>query len=168
MSGKKESGRKAHTTKRAAGSGAARLLPNKGFLTRDNRTGLLLAKGKPFSPEKKNGQINMVTLSRDEYNALLARIEDLEDLRDLQAARAAPDREELPSELARRLLIEEKSRVKLWRQHRGLTARALAEKADVAPGYLSEIKTGKKPGSIDAMAKIARALDVLVDDLIDG
>jgi DNA-binding XRE family transcriptional regulator len=109
-----------------------------------------------------------VTLSRDEYDTLLARIEELEDLSDLQAARAASDREELSSELTRRLLAGEESRVKLWREHRGLTARALAEKADVAPGYLSEIETGKKPGSIDAMTKIARALDILVDDLIDG
>ena len=106
------------------------------------------------------------TLSREQYKALLARIEDLEDLRDLEAARAAPDREELPVELVKRLLAGKESKVKLWREHRGLTARALADKAGMAPTYLSEIETGKKPGSVDAMAKIARALGVLVDDLI--
>ena len=126
--------------------------------------------------EKTSGSVRIkegrkeehVTLTRDEYDALLARIEGLENLCALQAARAAPDREELPSELVRRLLAGEESRIRLWREHRGLTARALAEKAHVAPGYLSEIETGKKPGSVDAMAKIARALDVLVDDLIEG
>jgi transcriptional regulator with XRE-family HTH domain len=47
-----------------------------------------------------------------------------------------------------------------------LSQRALAEKAAVSPGYLNEIESGNRPGSLATMAKIARALDIPVDTLV--
>jgi transcriptional regulator with XRE-family HTH domain len=35
----------------------------------------------------------------------------------------------------------------------------------VSTAYLSQIETGRKPGSFDAMAKLARALGVAMEDL---
>jgi transcriptional regulator with XRE-family HTH domain len=35
----------------------------------------------------------------------------------------------------------------------------------VAPSYLTEIETRRKPGSFDALANLARALGVSLDDL---
>ena len=55
--------------------------------------------------------------------------------------------------------------VRVWREHRGLSARALATRAGISSAYLSQIETGKKPGSFDAMAKLARALGVEMEDL---
>jgi len=49
--------------------------------------------------------------------------------------------------------------------HRGLSAHDLAKIAVLAPSYLSEIETGKKPGSFDAMARLARVLRVAMEDL---
>jgi transcriptional regulator with XRE-family HTH domain len=46
-----------------------------------------------------------------------------------------------------------------------LTGAALARLCGVAQSYISEIETGRKPGSFEAMAKIARALSVSLDDL---
>jgi transcriptional regulator with XRE-family HTH domain len=46
-----------------------------------------------------------------------------------------------------------------------MTQRALAETARVAVSYLSEIETGKKPGSFAAMQRIAGALEVPVGDI---
>jgi transcriptional regulator with XRE-family HTH domain len=43
----------------------------------------------------------------------------------------------------------------------------LAEQAAMNPGYLSEIETGRKPGSVKALAKIARVLGVTIEDLAD-
>jgi transcriptional regulator with XRE-family HTH domain len=53
----------------------------------------------------------------------------------------------------------------VWRTHRGLTRQVLATEAGVAPSYLTEIETRKKPGSFDALAKLAAALRVSLDDI---
>ena len=42
---------------------------------------------------------------------------------------------------------------------------ALAASAGVAPSYLTEIETHKKPGSFDALAKLAAALRISLDDI---
>jgi transcriptional regulator with XRE-family HTH domain len=55
--------------------------------------------------------------------------------------------------------------LRVWREHRGLSARALADRAGVSTAYLSQIETGNKPGSFAAMAKLARALGVDMEDL---
>ena len=55
---------------------------------------------------------------------------------------------------------------RVWRQHRDLSVKALAEKAGIAPAYLSQIETGKRDGTLSTIKKIADALDVTVDDLV--
>ena len=57
--------------------------------------------------------------------------------------------------------------VTVWRQHRALTARALAALAGVAPSYLSEIENRRKPGSLEAIVRIARALELRLEWLVD-
>ena len=42
--------------------------------------------------------------------------------------------------------------VRVWRAHRGLGRDALAAAAGIAPSYLSEIETRRKPGSFAALA----------------
>jgi DNA-binding Xre family transcriptional regulator len=109
-----------------------------------------------------------VTLSRPDYEALL---DALEDARDVAAAIAAEarvasgDSEFLPAEMVARLCGGEHP-LRVWRQHRGLSARALAAAAGMAPSYLAEIETGRKTGSIDVLKRLARALDVTLDDLV--
>ena len=73
----------------------------------------------------------------------------------------------VPAEIADRLLDGEIP-VKVWREHRGLTARALAQVAGVSDVYLSQIKSGAKPGAPTALGKLARALGLQIDDLIAG
>jgi hypothetical protein len=50
----------------------------------------------------------------------------------------------LPAELAWRLLGGEHP-VRIWREHRGLSASGLAKLAGVQQSYVSEIETRKKP-----------------------
>ena len=112
-----------------------------------------------------------VTLSRAEYEALIERLEEAEDLAAVAAAEAreaALGKEEaradyLPIELVRRLSAGEHP-VRVWRAHRGLGRDALAA-AGIAPSYLTEIETRRKPGSFAALAKIAAALRISLDDL---
>ena len=70
----------------------------------------------------------------------------------------------LPIQLVERLIAGEHP-IRVWRAYRGMTREALAEKAGVAPSYLTEIETRKKPGSFDAMIKLAAALGISLDDI---
>jgi len=117
--------------------------------------------------------IETVTIPRKEYEALLSRLEQAEDIQAVEAFRARvaavgfdeATKDHLPAELAWRLLDGEHP-LRIWREHRGLSANALAKLTGVPQSYISEIETRKKPGSIDAYSKLARALGVTVDDLI--
>ncbi|WP_207779353.1 helix-turn-helix domain-containing protein [Zavarzinia aquatilis] len=51
-------------------------------------------------------------------------------------------------------------------EHRGLSARALADRAGLSQAYVSQIETGKREGSISAMKVLAGALNVGLDDLV--
>jgi DNA-binding XRE family transcriptional regulator len=111
-----------------------------------------------------------VTLRRSDYEALIERLEDIADiaaLDDLEARLVSENAlvDYLPADLVERLIGGE-SPVRIWREHRGLSAQALARIAKLTPSYVSEIETGRKPGSLNAMAKIARALGVSLEDLV--
>jgi hypothetical protein len=109
-----------------------------------------------------------VLLARTDYDALLAALEELRDIatvRQFKADLAADRTETLPWEMARTLL-DGANPVRVWREHRGLTARALVATAHISPGYLSEIETGKKPGSAAALKLLASALRVDMEDLV--
>jgi len=78
---------------------------------------------------------------------------------------AAARADYLPGALVDRLLDGE-SPVRIWREHRGLSARRLAEMSSVSAGYLCEIEAGRKPGSSTALHGIAQALRVPMETLI--
>ena len=52
------------------------------------------------------------------------------------------------------------------RHARGLTLDGLAGRVGVSKAYLSEIETGKKPGSLKTLRRVAAALEIDVRDLI--
>jgi ribosome-binding protein aMBF1 (putative translation factor) len=56
--------------------------------------------------------------------------------------------------------------LRIRREHRGLTLQALAAGSGVGLSYISEIESGKKPGSADALKKLAGAFGLAVDDLL--
>jgi DNA-binding XRE family transcriptional regulator len=78
---------------------------------------------------------------------------------------AAGEEELLPSDMVGRIIAGE-NRVRVWREHRGLSVSALADRAGIAQPYLSQIETGKREGTLQTMKKIADALKITVDDLI--
>ena len=114
----------------------------------------------------------VVQLSRAEYEALLDRIADAEDgaaldRLEVRLAAAGPEAalaDYLPIDLVKRLSSGEHP-IRVWRAHRGLTREALAAAAGIAPSYLSEIETRRKPGSFEAMVKIAAALRISLDQI---
>lgn len=112
----------------------------------------------------------MVTIPRAEYDRLIADAADLADLRAYDGAKAAlarGDEELLPAALVARLVAGENP-LRVWRAHRGLTQSALAAEAGVNRVTVAEIETGRKRGSVASLRKLAQALGIGVDDLLDG
>ncbi|MGE4339217.1 MAG: helix-turn-helix domain-containing protein [Pigmentiphaga sp.] len=104
-----------------------------------------------------------ITIPRKEYDAMRARLEDLDDIIAAQAAISGPS---LPHAFAVRIFEGDEHPVRVWREFRGLSATALSEAAGVSKTYLSEIETGKKPGSIEAYKALAAVLDVPLDVIV--
>lgn len=110
----------------------------------------------------------LVVLPEAEYETLVEAAEDAADIaafEEFKKRLAAGEEELIPSEMVMRMVAGE-SPVRVWREHRSLTMAALAERAGIAQPYLSQIETGKRDGTVATMKKLARALDLTVDDLI--
>jgi ribosome-binding protein aMBF1 (putative translation factor) len=114
-----------------------------------------------------------VTLSRADFEAL---VRAREDAIDNAAFDAAEEREaRLGKEAARAdyLTLAEVRRLeagehplRVWREHRGMSLRELAAAAGVAFNYISEIEGGRKPGSAEALRRLAVVLGVAMEDLM--
>jgi len=117
-----------------------------------------------------------VTILRADLDALIDAAENAEDLASVRAwnayvaavGRDAAITNSYTAAKAKRLLAGE-SPVRIWHEKRGMTQRALAAAAAIPSGYLSEIESGKKPGSVAAYRALAKTLAVSLEDLVgDG
>lgn len=111
------------------------------------------------------GRPAFVVLTWDDYRKLDPNISDaaLTD-EELYDAAIVADEEHFPVAVADRLMAGDHP-VKVFREHRGLTQKRLAAAAGVDAAYLSQIETGHRRGSIETLQKLARALNVDLDDL---
>ena len=109
-------------------------------------------------------ETDTITLARSEYEALIARTEDLEDA---LAAREADDGSRILHAVALAIMDGERP-VRAFRRHHGMTLRNLASRTGIAVGYLSEIERGLKPGSAAALSRIAAAFDTTIDALVQS
>jgi transcriptional regulator with XRE-family HTH domain len=116
-----------------------------------------------------------VTLRRVDFQALLDAAENNADLAAVEKHRAEEKRlgldiakhSYLTSDETERLL-DGKNPVRVWREKRGMTQRALAEAAQVSVSYLAEIEGGKKPGSRDALQRLAQVLEIPMENLMES
>ncbi|MCK0198974.1 helix-turn-helix domain-containing protein [Ancylobacter sp. 6x-1] len=109
----------------------------------------------------------MVVLSQADYEALVEAASEAADaaaVRSFKERIASGEEELLPSAMVDRILSGENP-ILVWREHRGLSARAVAEKIGIAPSFLSQIENGKREGSVETLKKIAKALGVTLDDI---
>lgn len=116
---------------------------------------------------EKDGQPEWAVLP---YEAYLQLLEDAEMLQDIQAfdqaKRALEDGEALiPAEVVYAIL-DGHNPIKVWRDYRQLTQQQLADKVGISKSYLSQIESGKRTGSVEALTAVAQALDVSLDDLV--
>src|SRR5580692_12646492 len=85
----------------------------------------------------------MVVLPATEYRRLVDALEMAEDVAaydEFQRKLAAGEDELIPAEIVDRILAGE-YRVRVWREHRGMSVKSLAEAAGVTPAYLSQVET---------------------------
>jgi DNA-binding Xre family transcriptional regulator len=92
-----------------------------------------------------------------EYDALALRLAIIED--------AVSGEERIPGPIVERLASGE-APVRVWREYRGRSLRALARETNISSALLSEIENGKKEGSLKTLSALARALGVDLDDLV--
>jgi predicted transcriptional regulator len=99
--------------------------------------------------------------------ANMATSEDAGTRRIVRRARAAVARGEdviLPKAVADRLIDENPIRV--IREWRDMTQSDLTDAAGMTQGYLSDLETGRRRGTAESLAKLARALRVPLDLLV--
>ena len=96
-----------------------------------------------------------------DYDALR---EALEDAADAEALRLGRADEAIPMSMADRL--HQDNPVRVWREHRAMTATELAAAAGVSNSQLSAIENGESKGSVATLQRMARVLRVTVDDLL--
>ena len=106
----------------------------------------------------------MITITRAEYERLREAAEDLADLEAYDRAIAAGG-ESIPAEYVNRM-IDGESPLRVFRELRGLTQAALAERSGVNRVQIADIEARRKTGSVTTLGKLASALDVLLDDLV--
>ncbi|EPE98429.1 helix-turn-helix domain-containing protein [Rhizobium grahamii] len=87
---------------------------------------------------------------------------DVEAVRTFHERLARGEEELIPAEFVNRM-IDGENLVKVWREHRGMTARDLAEKAGISVEELARIEGGEPAGH--AIEAIAAALRLTVDEL---
>ena len=69
----------------------------------------------------------------------------------------------MPSIPKHRVALGQK--VRLYRRLSRLTQEELGERAALAPSYVSDVERGRENISVDALQRIAKALDVGMEDL---
>ena len=116
-------------------------------------------------------KISYLTTPRGEELAILPRGE-LEELLDANRhAKALSDydsgRDPGLSAAEMRELVAAASPLAFWRRKRGMTQADLAHMAGVTQNYVSDLETRKREGSPALWVKIARSLNVPVEELID-
>ena len=124
-----------------------------------------MGKIKPkFIDTGAGGQI--VILTRAEYDELVARAEDAEEEAELSAiydARMAdllkrPDAL-LPAEVSAFLIAGDRL-LRALRRWRKMTQGELAKRAGLAQGEVSDLESGRREGTSETLANLARALEV--------
>ena len=118
---------------------------------------------------EKDGKPEWAVIPYEEYERLMEEAEMLQDVRAYdEAKKAIAEGEELiPSEVTYAIL-DGLNPVRVWREHRGLTQQQLAEDVGISVPYLSQIELGKRRGSAEVLAAIAKALCLSLDDIVSS
>jgi DNA-binding XRE family transcriptional regulator len=110
------------------------------------------------------GEAAYAVVPWDEYERL--RDAGEEDAQLIRLGNAARHDETFPAEVAKRLVAGEPA-LKVIREWRGMTQNAVSRKSGVATQYISQIERGARNMGKKVAAKLAKALSVSPDVLLD-
>ncbi len=113
---------------------------------------------------ERDGKREFAVIPIELYERLSAALEDADDAALFDTAQATDDGFRIPAAVANAILDGEPP-VKAWREHRGLTQEALAEKAGISKAYLCQIETRKRVGALKTLRAIADALAISMNEL---
>ena len=116
--------------------------------------------GKPQIITSPSGE-ELVVVPRRDYEDLL----DTAVARKIEAALAS-GREELLSAAETAAFVAAPAPLAFWRKKRGKTQTQLAAAIGVSQNFLSDLERGKAKGDVTLFAKLARCLDVSIEDLV--
>jgi ribosome-binding protein aMBF1 (putative translation factor) len=122
-----------------------------------------------FQTLKTSAGEELIVMSRAEFDRLCAlAAEAEEDLADNVAYDAAKAEFEAGGSIAfppdlSALLLKHKSRLAAARKWRGLSQADLAAKVEIRQGFLSDLETGRRKGSVATIERLAATLDVPYD-----
>ena len=117
---------------------------------------------------EREGKPEWAILPYEEYLQLMDQAEMLQDVNDYDQIVIAVEKgeeETLPAELAY-ALVEGENPIKAWREYRRLTQKQLADAAGISIPFVSQIESEKRKASTKIMIRLAKALQVMVDDLL--
>lgn len=109
---------------------------------------------------------DFLKVPKDYMEQLLELVEDAHDIAAYQEA-IALDEEAFPIELFDAIDAGE-SPLKVFRTHRGMTQAALAQSAGLNQSMVNHIENGTRKGTVETMSKLAKALDIDLDTLVDA
>jgi hypothetical protein len=115
---------------------------------------------------ERNGRPEWAVIPWAEYERLLELATERADIALAEAAAEAIAAGEalIPGDVVKRLVAGEPP-LKIWREYRGLDRAALGAAAAVAEDLIQRWEEGRAAIDGDALARLAAALDVDVDDL---
>ena len=118
--------------------------------------------------EFRNDGIDFVGIPKQSFDQLINKLESLGDLKDYQTLEASKTsgEEMFPLELTTRIINGENP-ITTYREYRKLSKASLGSKAGVSGQYISMIESGKRTGDVHVLKKIAIALNVDLDMLVD-
>ena len=117
---------------------------------------------------EKNGRPEWAVIPYEEYQRLLEAAEMADDVRAYdEAERAVAEGEELVPSKVTYAILDGQNPIRVWREYRRLTQQELARATGISVPYLSQIESGKRKGSAEVLAAIARKLGLMLDDLVE-
>ena len=114
---------------------------------------------------ERDGKPDFYVVPADIWERVKGMVEDAEDAAAYAEAVANDDGVRIPAAVVFADLGG-RTRLRAWREHRGLTLQALADAAGVSKPYVSQLECGKRAGTAATLKKLANALGVPVGALL--
>lgn len=112
----------------------------------------------------KGHQPAFVVLPIQEYHELLEKIQDFQDVQEVKN-HMAEGGETFPMEVVL-ALAEGQNPIKVYREYRGISQTALANKVKVSKQYISQLEAGERHGTTKIIRNIARVLNLDLEDIV--